>query len=94
MTAEIPDPPTHVMANYLLNHELEAAYLNEPRKFRLARGNSTIAFKKFHSTDFKVRETLRREYFEELAQAVEDIESRLPVGRNSSHTSHEHTRRY
>lgn len=76
----VPEPeiPAHVMANYLLNHELEAAYLNDPRKFQRAQGNSSIAFKKFHSTDFKDRETLRREYFAELSSAVSGIEARLP----------------
>jgi hypothetical protein len=76
----VPEPeiPAHVMANYLFNHELEAAYYKESRKFRRAQANSSIAFKKFYSTDFKGRETLRREYFEELSEAVAGIEAVLP----------------
>jgi hypothetical protein len=78
---QVPEPeiPAHIMENYLLNYELEAAYFNGFQRFaRRYRGSSTAARKKFHSTDFKEREQIRREYFDELRAAVADIEAREP----------------
>jgi hypothetical protein len=73
-----PEIPPHVMANFLLSMELEAAYFNEPRKFRRARGNSPIARKKFFDYFNKPAAQIRREYFEELKEAVDVIESMPP----------------
>ena len=70
-----PEIPPHVMANFLLSMELEAAYFNEPRKNHRRRGNSTIAFKKFHGHILKPKEQVRREYFEEMTEAIAGIEA-------------------
>ena len=70
--------PPHVLANYMLSYELECEYINRPKQFRCVRGNSTIAFMRFHQTLFKDREQVRREYFAELHEAVAEIEALLP----------------
>ena len=65
-----PEPEPHVLENHFLANELNAEYFNRPKQFRRARGNSTIARKRFYDSIFKSRETAKREYFEELTEAI------------------------
>lgn len=73
--SELETIPVHVLENYLLNHELEAEYLNRPNRFRRERGNSTISKKRFHASLRRDRETVRRDYFQELSEAIAGIEA-------------------
>ena len=69
-----PEPEPHVMANYCLSNELEAEYLNEPRKYRAGRPSSFIAKKRFHDRFNLTKEQQKREFFEELNAAIAGLE--------------------
>lgn len=61
--SELETIPVHVLENYLLNHELEAEYLNRRNEFKAVRVHSTTARKRFRSNESRER------YFSRLAEA-------------------------
>ena len=77
-----------MIANVKLNAELEYEYewrgKTERLKYRRDKGNSTVAFKRFYGSeiiDGKTAADNRREYFEEMAEAIEAIEAHAPEPR-------------
>ena len=76
--AEAAELAAHVIANQILNMELQAEYLNRGKQFKRIRGSSATAHKRFYTSERKTGTQFRNEYFDELKSAIEQIEARLP----------------